>query len=482
MTSGVKLGRPNRPMYPEYFPGETKYRNLNYHERGVIYDHRGNAIERDVDADRIVNILGNTNSALYTNGFTSSVSFPYLRPFVDNGKSKVICTKTGIPSLIRVATKKGTRWIVDTDSWNETPEAEVTGRMWDLFEHYGIGFAPTAGSLGRLLMIKIHQEQGFKRHTSLSLSCEKFIKDNQPGGMAQTLELGRWDQLDYIDMKSAYLSKYYMNPAGTARWEIGLDDVDCATYFCRCTVFVTSDLPLGPFAVRTTDWKKYRKRLIYPRQPGVYENVYLWKEQVETIRSLGCEVWTHEGYSWPDFTTDNMFWCQSSFWLRKSAGSSHVKEKVKTCIVAPIGRMGMDRLHYYLVNEANHKPEDRVMVDSNGDPIDIYIREEVDKNSAYMTHWWAYTVAMCNLELFNFAYPFALQGKLVSTDYDSVLVKDLGKHNFVEYGTPQANNAKPGTWVHRPLHEIEVIADRSFRSLELTKTPGVPHNDAATAA
>jgi hypothetical protein len=453
----------------------VKYKNLHYLEKGKIYGAAGNIIENDIDADSIVRHISTTNSALYTPSLNSSASFPYLKDFVGHRTSKVICTKKGTPALTRVRTNKGTRWIIGVGTWDEDPEPGVCNRMWDVFETMGVGFAPTPASLGTLHMVKIHEQYRLPRHTGLSLSCEKFLKQHQTNGIITTLELGYYPELAYIDKSAAHLSKYWLQPSGTARWERNCSQSVCATYFGRCTVIVASELSLSPFSTRARTGKK---RLSYPRTPGVYEDVYLWKEQVEQCKEAGLGVQTHEGYSWPEFTTDNMQWCQSAYWLRQGAGTEALKKKVKSCINAPIGRMGMDRIHYSLVDEAKSKPEDIPIVNEYGEPIDFYIRKEVDRHSAYMTHWWAYTLGMCAVDVFKFALPYAQQGRLVSIDYDSVLVKEISSDQlFIERGTAEAKKCKPGTWLYQKLHEVSVTADRTFRSLELTHTPGVSHND-----
>ncbi len=88
---------------------------------------------------------------------------------------------------------------------------------------------------------------------------------------------------------------------GTVRFPIhgavffgGCEPEKCATYFGRCRVTIHTPLSIGPFP--------YRERnspyiVQYPTRTGEYET-YLWRDQVNDARAVGCEVEVLDGYYW----------------------------------------------------------------------------------------------------------------------------------------------------------------------------------------
>lgn len=480
LTSGQKR---HRPMWPEYGfkPVERKLLLL---EGDKLYDYRGNLVDIVASYSDLCNSMFSYGACIFSDRFGKQVDIVYEA--TDDARTKVIANRRGRPILIRTTGQRNeSRWLVEVDTWNEVPEPEMLGRQYDYYEHMGVGYVPTPGSGGVKLMRKIWSAYAEPRHTALSLAAESFIKQHSVGGVVHTPGSGNsYHSLVNLDMSSAYLSQYAIHPAGTAIWFLQSPAWNFATYFAHCTVIIHSELALGPFPVKRKrvglDWSK---QIVYPTLKGKYD-AYLWKEQVEACQAAGCIVIVHEGYGWTEFTTDNLQWAQEAYRKRQTAGSESLEKKVKTSIVGGIGHHGMYRTHYQLIGESLAGPDDRLYIDEEtGEDYGLYIREEIDHNSAFMTHWWSYTVMMTNLAVYKFALPYAREGRLVMVDYDSIMVVENDEtKRYVRKYSPESMACPPGTWLWQLLHNVEVVGPRRFKSDELTKLPGGERDTAETTA
>lgn len=460
-------------MYPDYYPRGKTFRNLYLLERDRVYDRRGNRAANLDDAGDLAQFLGANRGWVFTGSLTNTFALQFLPGLVDMDQAKVLANQKGKPLAARIQWGRESRWVIKTEVWNEVPEPGCLNRMWDIYEHCEEGFAPTPSSLGNRLMLRSYERHHHgRKHTAPSMACELFLRKYAVGGVVYYPGIGQYDSLQYMDMKSAYLSKYWMQPDGTAIRVVDGYVEGLATYFCQCSVTIYHELPLGPFPQRIM--KGHKSKVAYPTLPGRYENVYLWREQVEACKRAGCSVEVYHGFGWKDFTADNLEWCQDTVRLRKMANSEHVEKKSKGLGVAAIGHHGMNRDHYVLVDENHRSPLDRPVLNEDGDAFGYYVHPEYDNRSALMVHWAKYAAMMTNLAVYYFALPFAIQGRLVSMDFDSIMVLEGDdKHQYIRKYSVEDMAAPAGSWIYRLLHNVNVIADRTFESDEMTRKPGV---------
>lgn len=448
-------------------------RQLLLLEKGTVYNERGEILSRG-DSENAIAYLKNTDSSFLVECFNDVRSDSLTECLVFGGE-KVIANRRGEATCARLKAGRESRWIVSKKSWGiQELHPRILRELREFYEYYGIGYKPTPSSLGTELMRQVWQQERLARHTAPSISCERFIRKHHSGGIVQTPGKGRkYNELLMLDMSSAWVSHFVLHPTGTAVPFQGPDNTETFfTYFAECEVLVTDELPLGPFPYRTGS--KDGKRVIYPTLPGVYKKVYLWKEQVSDCKRAGCFVRIIQGYGWNNYTTDSLSWAERAFVLRRGARTNNEVLWTKKCAVAAIGHHAQPREYYYLSPEEGE--EGCELVDSYGNAFNIYLRKEKDLSAALMIHWYAYTIAMCNRHVYQFALPFAKEGRLVSIDYDSILIVEKDeRHTYVARKDFEALDLPPGTWLWILLHDVEVLNDRSFRSRELTKTPGISH-------
>lgn len=453
-------------MWPSFTPKTPTLRNLFGLEGNIIYGIDGKTLRLDTYY-RLKQFLHDNMGTVYTDSLTD---FIWLHDAVMDEKSKVLCTRRGEPLAVMLRVGRSMRWIIKTETWGEKMSIDFLSNMWDLFEYCNVGFAVTPGSLGMLLMKQVHSECDHKKHTSLSLACEDFLTSNCVGGIVHYPCVGKsYDRLVQLDETSAYLSKYTYHPDGAGVLMKGHND-RMATYFAECEVRIKEELPLGPFPTR------HKRRVSYKTLPGKY-TTYLWKEQVIDCINAGCEVKVGRGWGWRSFTRDNEPWANKIYWMRKEAPTEFIEKQCKVIAVAAIGKHAVPRERYFMVPEEEAGPECPPIVNKDGEPMIYFVKKEEDKYSPVMKHWNYYTVMLTNSEVYNFGLPFAVDGRLVAVDYDSVLVTEHDEvHRFIRRLSPESFRVPPGTWTYTILNNVTILAARSYKSDEKVKRPGVPLN------
>lgn len=448
-------------------------------EKGNLYDGQGNrrfSSYSQTTGKDVTEYLLATDSCAFTQSLVSDDCLDIIVDLAQRG-NKVMANRKGQPNLVRIpGGNAGTRWIIDAGTWG-IRELDVRDlvKLKDFYRYVGIGFKPSPGSLGRELMRVVWGMEKLKKHTSPSLACEMFIRNNAVGGIVQTPGAGsKYTELLMLDMSSAWISQYVIHPTGTAiPFEEGCDYLDeFFTYFVRCDVYIKEELALGPFPYRTG--RRDGKRVVYPTLPGIYKDCYLWKEQIDDCRRAGCYVKEHNGYGWKDYTTDNFHWSNRIYNLRVQSSDEFITRSCKQCATAGVGSHFRPRESFYLVSEGDYELGDRPVIVGD-DCVDLYLRREEKFTDSLMVHWYAYTIAMCNSRVYQFALPFAKEGRLVSIDYDSVLVVEKDeRHRFIKREDARHFDLPPGTWLWMLLHNVHDIKDRSFKADEMSKTPGEP--------
>jgi hypothetical protein len=464
----------HRPMYPEYPFRRAVFYNLGYLENGKVYNWRGRLLSKPEDASELVAFMRDTHTCVYVPNLLYGTFAPqYLYDLTNMEDANVLADKKGKPLGVHLGHAASTRWVVSLENWDEVPEPEALGRIWDVQKHYGVGYAPTKSSLGSKFSRYIYTSRNLGHHTAPSLDCESFIREHGVGQGVATPGVGRYDVLRLMDVHAAFLRYWYIHPTGTAvRFTDESSTEYLATYFARCTVTIHDTLPLGPFP-QVGIGEKHQRKVYYPTKPGKYEYIYISKEQVADCREAGCTVNVYEGFGWKEFTTDNIPFARESYLKREVGVPSNAEDTVKAIPLAFMGKQAQGRNLQFLVSLERAEEYEPIVVDNEGKPFPYALRTTTNHASALMIHWWWYTVTECNRAVYNFALKFAKQGRLVAIDYDSIMVLD-GPDGFEYYQkyTIAEVFAHAGDWKWRLLHNVNVIGDRTFESDELTHKPG----------
>jgi hypothetical protein len=384
----------------------------------------------------------------------------------------------------RVKLGRQTRWLVQVDRWPNLKDPE-TGRkltglpflqaMREGYKHCGVGTPPTPAGLGQALMRRSWRDQypygewKVHRHSVPSLCCCNFIREHQTGGRVDTPGLGQYyDKLLELDLSNAYAAHYGRHPIGAAlilyergKWPHDFDD---GTWFAECEVTIHKQLALGPFPVRRQHGNE--KEVTYPVHVGTY-TAFLWKEQAEDARRLGCTVRVYSGYGWREWTEDNRAFVELVDCLLRTAPRSEVRSVVKSATVAGIGRHGMDDTLHILVPEEYASDGDmRVNSPHSATALNYFVHAEKLPRQANMVHWYSYTMMQCARTLFQYAYPYAQKEWLVATNYDAVYLSTWGDE-MTKYRPKSATDRRTGE-LNYILHDSKmwVKAPRTIKKVE----------------
>jgi hypothetical protein len=462
------------PYWPPYLPETFPERALFLLEGHNVYDERGNKTMVPT-YDALVEYLMRRNGLCFTQSLVDSRAFPFLDEAIVSHASLVSCTKKGVPTNALVRRGNTTRKIVPYAAWRE--RGAITfgflREMRDLYNYVGVGTHGTPGALGHATMLNSFRINGLtQRHSSPNKRAQKFLWKHHVGGRCDTFGIGlSYPSLIELDMSSAYLAHYMEHPTGTSMFFLG-DNVGLfATYFAECEVTIEKELALGPFPVK----RRNAKKVIYPTLPGRYIT-YLWREQVGDCLAAGCAVRLLRGWGWRDITTDNAYWAKDTYQLRMGAYGGSVESDMKKIIVAAIGRHGMHNLFHQLVSEAEQVETDRVLLGSDFEPLAYFIHPTLDWTTPAMTHWFSYTIMQTARTLYRAALPFAEQGRLVMTNYDSILVLERDeRRRYVKKYSAEAATVAAGEWRWQELTGVKILGNRSLTCDQKVVTPGVTH-------
>ncbi len=462
------------PLYPDYRRAEFPNRNLLMLEGKNLYDEHEKLVTLD-DAQHLYREVFRQNGMVYCRSFASQEIFPWLDTFIRSSHCSVLCNKKGKPLALLLRKGNHRRWIVLFKTWEMKPDMHSVHILRQAFDHIDAGVAPTPGGLGRNIMRQVWHQYRLPVHTSPSGHCEQYIREHMCGGRVDTPGLGNfYPELLEVDMYFGYIANHYCQatdaPVVFTRGEVyGLAD-----FFALCIVYIHSDLALGPFPVRVHSHDE--ERVVYPTLSGAYQ-CYLWKGQVDDARRAGCTVKVVEGYGWRRMTDNTGYLAERLFDLRDTAPTKEVENVVKHCGVAFTGGLGMSGTFYTLIPEEKAGPKDLIpLVNARTkEPMAYYVHEEERPYLPNMVHWFSRTITETARSLYRFALPFAQDGRLVATNYDSVLVveKNNEGRRYIKKYTSEEIHPRPGDWRATHLHNCFIVAPRSIECDEKSIRPGV---------
>lgn len=163
---------------------------------------------------------------------------------------------------------------------------------------------------------------------------------------------------------------------------------------------------------------------------------------------------------------------------RRDAPTEEAESYLKTGAVACMGRMGSGNTIHILVPECKAKPTDVPVcakIRGKGVPYIFYVQEKVMPHRPMMVHWYGHTMKETARDLYHFALPYAEQGRLVASNYDSVCVIEGDEaERYVKRYTAEAVCCDPGTWRYLRLHNVFIKAPRAIFCDEKIVWPGMP--------
>lgn len=323
--------------------------------------------------------------------------------------------------------KRQKRWIVPVSAWFESrePEASHLPILRRVFDHVGIGVAPTPSGLGmRLLATRFEGERWLQPRIA---TWEKF-HDTVIGGRVDTLrDLEHFDRAWGQDMRLAYTSNFMRVPAGEAELFYGKPKEEYATYYQHCRIWAAGCEGFGP-----VPWRHPSGRVLYPTDgAGLLEgdryyayDTWLWKEEEGDLRVAGGQILERfDGYGFSAFSTAASSWANFVGDLRRRSPDRAVSAAIKRLAVGAIGRCMVP------LESARLIPDDgqgSVYVDglTGFDGTPYKVDRALMVRDAMLPHVASYAWMQTRRQLYALALPYARRGTLISTNYDEVLTSE----------------------------------------------------------
>jgi len=442
------------PAFRDSKPREKTLAIWNTTENYLINEQQ--ETYRPHDYNDLVNYLIATQTDLYANDL---IDCHWLDVAVADEKTTVMATPG--QNVIGVSAKREknrTAWIGQARSWFPAMRVgdSFLHALRAVFEHIGYGTYTTPGSLGQRIWRASHIGSPVSRP---NIALRKKLLDNLIGGRVDTFETNvRYNTLYEIDMKSAYASMCTSLPYGTATRIMAGSVVSYATWYCECKITIPFTLPFGPFAIR-----KDSLHNSYPDQPGTYR-AWIWRNEYERALQAGCSIDILSGWGWDSMDNRASIWANEMQRLRVSA-PEYIADVVKKCIVAAIGRHGMQPYSYELIDYTIATEEDLSVLSQGEHPItNWYLRKKEEKENSNLTHWYAYIMAACRCALYDRMLAEKEAGnRIIASNYDAI---------YLEKATTLKTGHALGDWKQTALTNATIPYARAITSLEKTRLPG----------
>lgn len=450
-----------------------KYRTLYFFQNKSFVDSNG--VVTTVDSyEEFKEFMYKRNAMAIA--IDNVVNFIWLDEAVhDLASTDVICDKHGTANMIRMRYKdRSTRWLVNFSLWSSMSELEKWGidlcqflvELDEFFHYLEVGTCITPGSAGHKSQMIVHQNHHYPKQTCISIGMENFLRKHCISGPIITTKTGEFQESLMMDGSGYFLAYWTVLPEKAGIWidgDKGSDPERFATYFCKCTIIVPRTLPVGVFPIRGKNG-----RIKYPTEKGVYYEVYLWKEQVTYVRAQGCQAYVHGGIAWTTLCGDSWDWSSWIYWKRKHAKTEAIAGLCKRAAVGGIGHHGMQRSFYRLVPDEGEVQGTLVTTfNDDGEPL-CYVAIETDAMSEpYLLHKQRYCAAMAALGSLQFAWDFAIEGRLIQVYHDSCLILEKDEsHEYVMKKSNEALEMPPGTWMWERLTDVTVFKNGDVDSNE----------------
>lgn len=361
---------------------------------------------------------------------SSLASFKLLPDFVEHGK--VIISKEQLPIYMsrrgRHVKHAGCAVVVESSVWGYAyATLTMLHHLRALFDHCFVGVHPTPGALGYALYCQCQYEHYGKewrqhRHIRSAAGASEFLEEHKRGARIETFvdAFEEFDEIDELDISSAYLDWYRVQPCGKSIYFMFGDVDEFQWYEANCTVTLYEEFSYGLVGSKHINDEEFDE-MVFIRFPGDYRMV-LGKLEVDLLREAGCDVEVEDGYGWYEITRDPEYFVERMELLRNTAPTPPVRTLVKKVGLAAIGRDGMSQEIMLLVPESKRADGDVPLVDDKRHVVyNWFIHADIDNAPKSMPHWYAHTTERGRVNMTRLMYKFP--GRVCAINTDGLYVR-----------------------------------------------------------
>lgn len=331
-------------------------------------------------------------------------------------------------------------------------------------ETLGVLLYPTPSGLGQASM----RASVKGRYVTPSYPVDQDVRAHLVGGRAELDDPIERPTASHQDRKMCYVAEAANElPIGAAT---GLNGPDVprgyAAHYTRCVVYIHRPLPIGPFPLRIGP----RPRVVsYPREPGTYEDVWLWNGELADTLGAGCSVIVRDGWGWRRAAPVLADWSERVFRARERSPAA-VAAIIKQAAVAAIGCFAMQ--DNFLVVEPDKGQEGETILSRSKHITDYVAVRHAHPYPTAMPVWASYLWSLARQNLYHRA--LAEGGNWLGwSNFDSLLT---------EQPTRLLTGVGLGEWRDERLTNVVADRRRWLISDEMRTTPGVDSGGPQTAS
>lgn len=451
----------HQPLWPRYRPAPRDKSPAILSKAG-LYGLDGKRLARVCDHRELVAEGIRLKLDVFTEGplADSELGYAWLHQAVQDEKTEVCCVQDG--TLVGVRGRgagNSVCWVCPVRVGKGQGPTDCLRSLVELGDFTVTGFPRSGASCGFALMQVAHFDAKHPRQSAPTAPLRAALRAGGIGGRVDTPALGEtleaaWEE----DMRSAYpTAAAGPLPVGTA-CRVLVEEDHWATWYCQCEVTIPWRLMWSPILVRTDLGNRQLT------EPGTY-TVWLWKEEANAARELGCSVVPTDGWAWRQTSPLLAEWAGRMADLRATAPSAELSNLVKLAAVGAIGRHGMPAITYQLIPTAEAPPTARPYLKAHGsNPFtDWSIQETGDPKANALSYWHSYIQMSVRLRLYQRILVHVAQGnRVLATDYDCIRLE-----------RPPALNLSDPAWRVSALTNVTFRHPRWVESDQKTRTPGV---------
>lgn len=400
------------------------------------------------------------------------MGFPWLGEAIDDKDSQVLCDKH--EGVVSITIRQGNHWTTVASlarwfpGWQELSIRTMLDCITDLCTDVGTGDQPSPGALGASKQYEMWKGKVVTRPPN---RCRNILLKNLVGGRVEYRSGYELPGTVYeLDLRSAYASCCQQVPVGSTVY-VPMDsdrggDWLCdrfPTWYARCEITITQKLPVGPFAIRAESGQ-----WAFPTEEGTY-TAWLWKEEWLNCVAVGCDVLVQEGYAWEKLSNGLEEWVEFMEGLRfkyEDEGRIDMANLVKRCIVAAIGRFGLDPKKRTMIRECDSRKGDTPIIYKHGwAPFsDTYMRIEPENDCCAPVHWHSYILMLCRQKLYIRQCEEVEDGnEIIGANFDALYLAQPSK---------RTTGRRIGEWKAITLTEASLPFPRGVISKQKVTLPG----------
>ncbi len=341
-----------------------------------------------------------------------------------------------------------------------------------LNERFGVDLYETVTISGTsyLSMKRSAKADGFEPMLKLDPEYEDIVRGSYHGGMTCAFRLGKFTDVLYLDINSAYahVMENYSMPTGTPILTVSKPK-------SKCIKLVEAVIDMGeafPFLLCEHDGR-------VGRYSGTIRG-WFWECELERQVELGAKVTEHKWLCWPEVDTRQTHYIERCKALRFENYSGALGTLAKLMQNSCYGKHGAALNLFDLVLSLEQPKKGLPIVTTTGELIQALWTVESESNNRSMVHWASYITACVRCELMGLLMRVPREAWLYC-DTDSIMIplKYRAKYKNVigkAYGQLKIEGKLDSVEIRGPKHyKIKEGRTVTFR------TKGIPRKQAAKA-